>query len=233
MNKKKYYKASDKMSDLICSNYALLQVMSRFGLSIGFGDKTVEEVCLQQNVDCQTFLSVVNFILNEDMFHVDLSNNISIRALMHYLAEAHKYFLDYQLPAIREKLVVFLEYSDNKEVCFLIMNFFDAYIDELKRHMGYEEEYVFKYVESLLAKRKDPKHVFSEIAGDHNQVDTKLTELKDIIIKYLPTTDNNFHINSMLFDIFACIEDLDSHSRVEDCMFAPAVLKLEKEMRAE
>ena len=31
------YKSTDKMSDLICENYALLQVLSRFGVSLGFG----------------------------------------------------------------------------------------------------------------------------------------------------------------------------------------------------
>ena len=35
------YKPTDKMGDLICENYALLQVMSRFGISLGFGDKSV------------------------------------------------------------------------------------------------------------------------------------------------------------------------------------------------
>ena len=29
------YKPTDKMGDLICENYALLQVMSRFGISLG------------------------------------------------------------------------------------------------------------------------------------------------------------------------------------------------------
>lgn len=50
------------MIDLIGDNYSLLQVMSRFGLSLGFGDKTVKEVCEMNNVDCQTFLVVVNFM---------------------------------------------------------------------------------------------------------------------------------------------------------------------------
>lgn len=56
------YKSTDKMIDLISDDYSLLQVMSRFGLSLGFGDKTVKEVCEQNSVDCQTFLIVVNFI---------------------------------------------------------------------------------------------------------------------------------------------------------------------------
>ena len=38
MNEPHKYRATDKMSDLICDNYSLLMVMSRFGLSLGFGD---------------------------------------------------------------------------------------------------------------------------------------------------------------------------------------------------
>ena len=43
MNEPHKYRATDKMSDLICDNYSLLMVMSRFGLSLGFGDKSVKE----------------------------------------------------------------------------------------------------------------------------------------------------------------------------------------------
>ena len=49
------YKATDKMSDLICENYTLLMVMSRFGLPLGFGDKNVKEVCDACNVDYKRF----------------------------------------------------------------------------------------------------------------------------------------------------------------------------------
>ena len=234
MEKNNKYRATDKMSDLICGNYVLLQVMSRFGLSLGFGDHTVEEVCKTYDVDCNTFLSVVNFIIGDNEFAVDKESKLSIRTLMNYLREAHHYFLDYQLPSIKEKLNSFLDYSDNKEVSFLITNFFDAYIEELSKHMGYEEKYVFTYVEKLLNNKSshDCNFKFFEFASSHNQVDTKLTELKDIIIKYLHPTGNNYATNSLLFEIFACIEDLDSHSRVEDCMFVPAVLNLEKELEA-
>ena len=51
MNEPHKYRATDKMSDLICDNYSLLMVMSRFGLSLGFGDKSVKDVCEAQGVD--------------------------------------------------------------------------------------------------------------------------------------------------------------------------------------
>ena len=51
MNEQHKYRSTDKMSDLICDNYSLLMVMSRFGLSLGFGNKSVKDVCEAQGVD--------------------------------------------------------------------------------------------------------------------------------------------------------------------------------------
>ena len=39
---------SMKMSDLIQANYALLTVLPRFGIHLGFGDRSVAEVCRAQ-----------------------------------------------------------------------------------------------------------------------------------------------------------------------------------------
>ena len=87
------YKPTDKMIDLISDNYSLLQVMSRFGLSLGFGDKTVKEVCELNGVDCRTFLIVVNFIA-EGFSRLDGDDGeISIPGLIDYLRQAHIYVL--------------------------------------------------------------------------------------------------------------------------------------------
>ena len=105
MCKPKTYKPTDKMSDLICENYALLQVLSRFGVSLGFGDKSVQEVCDMNGVDCPTFLIVVNFLTEENDRMQDHLARLSVPALMDYLQRAHSYFLDFQLPSIRKKLI--------------------------------------------------------------------------------------------------------------------------------
>jgi regulator of cell morphogenesis and NO signaling len=51
-----------KMSELINNDHSLLLVLSRFGLHLGFGNKTVSEVCDESAIHCKTFLAVVNFL---------------------------------------------------------------------------------------------------------------------------------------------------------------------------
>lgn len=91
MNEQHKYRSTDKMSDLICDNYSLLMVMSRFGLSLGFGDKSVKDVCEAQGVDCPTFLAVANFISEEQYSYSGNESDFSIPALMDYLKRAHTF----------------------------------------------------------------------------------------------------------------------------------------------
>lgn len=229
MYKTNNYVPTDKMSDLICGNYTLLQVMSRFDLSLGFGDRTVQEVCQANGVDCKTFLAVVNFITEENNRMADEVQDLSIHALMSYLKQAHHYFLDFQLPTIRRKLIEAIDCSAQNEVAFLILKFFDAYVAEVRKHMDYEDMNVFTYVENLMTGRETGGFRISQFARRHDQIDATLTELKNIIIKYYPAKGNNHLLNAVLFDIFSCEQDLASHCRVEDYLFVPAVLRLEKE----
>ncbi len=226
------YKEADKMSDLICNNYSLLMVLSRFGLPLGFGDKTVKEVCALNGVDYNTFLAVVNFV-DEDRSCLDEEDNgVSVVSLMSYLKQAHAYFLDFNLPAIRRKLIEAIDCSASNEVAFLILKFFDEYVAEVRKHMDYEDKVVFAYVEALLEEEKElPQYQISIFARRHNQIEAKLTELKNIIIKYYPAKRDTNLLNAVLFDIYNCEADLAMHCKVEDYMFIPAVRKLEKEAR--
>lgn len=230
MSKKQLYSSTDKMSDIICDNYSLLQVMSRFGLPLGFGDHSVEEVCKSSHVDCPTFLAVANFI-NKGHSRSSLpQTEISVESLMVYLKNAHHYFLDFQLPSIRRKLLEAIDCSTDNEVTFLILKFFDSYVQEVHRHMNYEDMYVFTYVENLLKGVKDEAYNIDMFVRHHDHIDEKLTELKNSIIKYYPDSRKTYVMNAVLFDIFNCEKDLASHNLVEDCLFVPAVLRLEYEV---
>ncbi|NDV59845.1 hemerythrin domain-containing protein [Bacteroides sp. 519] len=227
MDNTQKYKPTDKMIDLISNNYNLLQVMSRFGLSLGFGNKTVKEVCEMNGVHCPTFLAVVNFV-EEGFSRIDNTHyEISIPALVDYLKQAHIYFLDFCLPGIRRKLIYAIDCSDD-DVSFLILKFFDEYMNEVRKHMEYEEKTVFKYVDALLNNNPPKNYQISTFSKHHDQISEKLTELKNIIIKYCPAKANKNMLNAALFDIYTCEEGLDSHCSVEDYLLVPTILKLER-----
>ncbi len=215
------YREDDRMGDLISDNYQLLLVLSRFGISLGFGDSRIGQVCRQNGVDTATFLAVVNFITGGE---VDL--DFSIEAMMGYLHLAHDYYTGFRLPAIRAKLIEALGDSGG-DVSRAVIRFFDDYCAEVGGHMDYEEKNVFPYVRELLAGHRKSGYDIAIFRKRHDRVEAKLTELKNILIKYYPGDSSN-ELNGVLFDIFACEQDLASHNMVEDMLFVPAVTELEK-----
>lgn len=217
------YEPSHKMRELVSDNSMLLMAMSRFGISLGFGDMTVKEICRQQDVDVATFLAVANYISGKDYD----TSEISVSSLMSYLKRAHSYFLDFIIPSIRRKLIEAIDCSGNDEVAFLILRFYDEYVTEVRRHMQYENDEVFSYVENLLQHKVDGQYSIATFANKHNHIAPKLHELKEIIIAYYPQQENDL-LNSLLFDIINCEQDLTSHCQVEDDIFVPAVERLEK-----
>ena len=219
------------MSALISDNFMLLMVMSRFGLSLGFGDKSVGDVCASQHVDCDTFLAVANFI-SSDRSSYDMNElpPFKVESLMKYLKNAHDYFLDFDLPMVRRRLIEAIDFSGEDKVSYLILKFFDSWVAEVRAHMENENRQVFTYVEKLLAGKAKKGYSIAKFARHHAQIDESLRELKNIIIKYLPERGDNNLLNAVLFDIFNCEQDLASHREVEDYLFVPAVMQLEKEV---
>ncbi|MDR1746312.1 MAG: hemerythrin domain-containing protein [Tannerella sp.] len=221
------YKETDKMSDLICENYPMLLVMSRFGIALGFGEQTIGEVCRNNGVDTNTFLTVVNMLISDGK--PDKSAlAVSVQSLISYLRKSHVYFLDFRLPAIRRSLQEAIVF-DRNDVELAIMRYYDEYVDEVRKHMQYEEDVVFPYVSALLdGVHRDYR--IETFRKQHDQIDAKLSELKDIIIKYVPARSSN-ELNSVLYDIFTCASDLESHNKVEDDLFIPVITALELKHR--
>ena len=230
MKQSKIYEATDKMIDLIRDNYDVLQSLSAFGIALGFGNKTVSEVCRQAKVDDATFLAVVNLTINgvADI----IPETISAQSLLQYLDACHRYYIDYQLPIVRQQLADSLD--DDNEISALILRVYDEYAQETRRHMRYEERVLFPYIEKLINGKISTNYSINDFAKQHSEADKSLKELKQLIIKYLPSSTANSHrLTSALFSIYNNEEWLNNHQRVEDKILVPLIFRMEQNLKAE
>ncbi len=228
------------MISLIRDNYDLLQSLGSFGISLGFGDKTVQETCEDNNVDTYTFLAVVNFTIN-GYGEFESDEKISVPTLLHYLEASHAYFLDFQLPYIRRELTESLNENDIPEqssptrrlsLARLILRFYDEYAREIRLHMKYEQKTLFPYVESLLEGHPANDYNVETFSKHHGAADKKLRELKLLIIKYLPQDGlHNNQLTATLHDIYENEVWLRQHAEVEDHIFVPAIRRLEQKVK--
>ena len=234
------FSAKDKMCDFITSEQQALQLISRFGLPLGVGEQTIQEVCEAHNVHTNTFLAVVNYATEGAKVS---SESLSVETLLTYLRNAHSYFFDFSLPFIRKKLIEAMNYATtDSKIPILIMRFFDEYVNEINIHMQHENEQMFPFVEGLLrddeTTESRSESIMEMFAHQHRAVDdqhiaNKLSELKNLIIKYYPETEQNNLLNSALYDIFATEQELAVHCSIEDDILLPAVRYLTQKQKTQ
>ncbi len=221
------FSLNTRMSDLICDNYPLLLIITRYGIPLGFGEDTLEEVCKKYNLHAPTLLLLLNFLVRgrEQEFSLNELGTLSMDSLLNYLSNSHSYFLDFRLPLLRQRLLSAIS-TCPKEVAFVIQNFFDEYVEEVRKHMSYEEKTVFPYALKLSRGEKPKQYNIRTYSKKHDQIELKITELKNLLIKYYPVP-SGYELTNVLHDIFTTEEDLATHNDIEDHIFTPCIKALE------
>lgn len=227
------YRSNDSLAELISEDFKLLQVMSRFGIALGFGDKTVAEVCHENRIDVDTFIAVCNFISQGIRPSFDEFSSLKAESLLVYLRNSHSFFVDFKLPNIRRKFVNAVDCSTQNEIGYLILKFFDDYVAEIQKHQAYEAEHFFSYVEGLTQGRRRANMSLQHFEDDQEhkshdqQIAQRMGDLKNIIIRYSPSSLNKELLNDALLHLFEFESDYESHTLIEDTLFFPVVSVLE------
>ena len=209
------YKSTDKICDLMSHEEDAIQIISRFGLEMGVGEQTIEQVCETHGVHTPTFLAVVNY----KVFHQRaIPKDIDVPTLQQYLQNAHTYFLDFRLPRLRRALIEAIIPADpTTKIPGLILRCYDEFAEEIRIHIEHENE-----------------GLFDEHEHDDQRITDKLTEIKNLIIKYYPSTNDQrpttndqlpitYLLISVMSDLWHTQQDFEDHCAIEDDILRPAI----------
>ncbi|MBQ6790056.1 MAG: helix-turn-helix transcriptional regulator [Paludibacteraceae bacterium] len=207
-----------------------IQIISRFGLEMGVGDQTIEQVCATHGVHTPTFLAVVNFkvfkdsgIRSQESGFRNQPSDIDIPTLQRYLQNSHTYFLDFRLPRLRRALIEAIIPADpTTKIPGLILRCYDEFVEEIRTHIDHENA-----------------GLFDEHQHDDQRITDKLTEIKNLIIKYYPTQSEmengkwkmesgkplaiNYLLISVMSDLWHTEQDFADHCAIEDEILRPAL----------
>jgi len=230
-----------KMAEVIHLNYHLLMIISRFGINLGFGDKSIRQLCKEYNIDVDFFLEIVNSYHFKNYFPEKQLQGFSVKLIIDYLRKSHEYYIQIKLPQIALLLDQFsgLTGTVAGQPLQLIDQFFKEYKKELEIHIKREEDKVYPYifmVENSFINKEPDQHIVDQIRhysmddfeNEHDNVEDKLLDLKNLLIKYLPVPVDSNLSQAILFDLFRLETDLRDHARIEDKVLVPKVKYMEK-----
>ena len=126
-----------------------------------------------------------------------------------------------------------------KDNIVLLKKFFNDYKQELQNHTRREEEVVFPYtlaIEKAYNSDTIDKSVIELMEtysieifqNEHDNIEEKLFDLKNIIIKYLPQPKDLKLCNKLLHELFSLEQDLNDHARIEEKVLVPKIREMEQ-----
>lgn len=232
-----------KLADVIHHDFSLIPVTNRFGIHLGFGDGTIEEICEGKGVNTEFFLTIVNTYHDPQYFPKKHLQSFHSDTLIKYLQKAHEFYLEQKIPEIKTLINKLTEESDkDKDTYKLALNFFNEYQEELSGHIDREEKVVYPYVyelEKAIEKGRASQEFINwmetysimDYEDEHDNVEEKLFDLKNLIIKYLPAPKNEATSYKILQELFELEKDLREHARIEDMILVPKVEAMEFTMK--
>lgn len=229
------------MAEVIIQNHHLLSVINRFGIQLGFGEKSVDSVCQQYNIPTDFFLEIVNSFNDPTFYPKHNLQLYPLELIVEYLIKTHLFYTNNKVPEIN-RLIEQLQNSSTGETAKavkLIHKFFNEYATQLVSHIEFEEENVYPYILKLeeVYNSNDAKMVaefiknndfnIEDYATNHEDIEEKLYDIKNLIIKYISPKENFSLCFKILGQLAHLEDDIRDHSEMENKIMVPKVQHME------
>ncbi len=222
------FNENSRISDIVLQNYNQVLLLEHFSLPLMVQGKTVKEICTEHGINPSLYLAVSNLFNGQEISPDFEIGKDDVQCLIKFLQNCHKFYMEEKVPKMQE-YVDRIAKTGNTSGIKLLSDFTNDYVQELKEHFTYEDKIVFPYVLAL-SKGEAHKGSYSitEYKSHHENVDSKLSDLKELLIKYLYFDDTQNLRRKLLASLFNMEYDLKIHSHIEDFVLIPLVEKLEQ-----
>ncbi len=239
--------ATMKMADVIIQNHHLLSVINRFGIQLGFGEKSVDSVCKAHNINTDFFLDMINSFNDPNFYPKQKLKSYPLSLIIDYLYKTHDFYINIKVPEINV-LIEKLQQSSSGETAkavTLIHKFFNEYANQLTKHIAFEEKSVYPYIIELekVHEQNDAaiikefilnnEFIIKDYATQHDNIEEKLYDIKNLIIKYISPKENFSLCFKILGQIAHLEEDIKDHSEMENKIIVPQVAIMETNLKTQ
>jgi regulator of cell morphogenesis and NO signaling len=226
-----------QMSEVVEEHPSLIPIINRFGIRLGLGDKSVQEICKDYQLDADFLLTVINTFLNEEYFPEKKLQTFHTSQIIDYLIKTNQYYLRFQLPNIEHHLTSFISMSiPGNQTLALIGKFFSSFKEELVGRIENDDRLWFPYCLSLSEKLQDKIYApnntlpLSHPAEGQTEdpIEALLADLKRIMVKHL-SGDYNLNLCYAVISAICSLEkDIKQHNRIRFRILVPMVAAMEK-----
>jgi regulator of cell morphogenesis and NO signaling len=236
------FQVNDTVGSIVTRSPVLSRVFEEAGIDYCCGgNKTLNEVCLEKNINSQTFLATL-----EDSALVSVGESVvnaaamSLTELVDHIEQTHHAYLRSEFPRLESMTEkVASVHGEKNSRLHQIRETYIALAAELSSHMMKEEQILFPMVRQLDASETTPTfhcgvlaNPILQMESEHTQAGSVLENLRELADNYTPP-DWACNTYLAMLDALARLEhDLHQHIHKENNVLFPRALEMEREKSA-
>jgi regulator of cell morphogenesis and NO signaling len=228
-----------KVADAVLNSPRLLLLLEYFGIYVPLEEKTIQEVCDENQLNIEVFLTFAD-LYNGATYTTPIQFPFAeVIPIVRFLKSSHRYYTQEKYPDIKH-IIGEMYHSDEKKEMSLVEKFCNEYFRELTQHLDYEDRVAFPYMISLYDHVKEKKkfdapvtYSVKEYKEHHDDIEEKLNDLKNLLIKYLPQQNDQRKRRRLFFNLYELESDLNVHSKIEDMILIPLIERMEQYLKSD
>lgn len=192
------------LSELLTEHSELIPVVNRFGIKLGVGEKTIEKICLENDLNIDFILAILNVYLDEEYNPEKDLDAFDVSLIVDYLKRTVENYMQASVPNLEKHFTPFIAMSggENEELK-LLHKIFYQFKSELSEHLQQGLEQLSDYPNELLH------------------------DLKNIIIRHISGNFNQNLAYAVIFSITALEKELHIHNRLLEKVLRPKLKELD------
>lgn len=204
----------------------LIPLVSRFGIRLGLGDKSVTAVCAEHGIDAGFILALMNTYLFEEYFPEQKLKSFHVSQIVDYLSKTNGFYLHAQLPNIERHLgsLIASGEGENKDLA-LIGRFFGKFKESLTISIAYDTQVWFPYCLTLSSGvavvREDAPQIPD--TEEEDPAVSLLRDLQSIMVRHLSGQYNDNLAYAVIFAIGSIERDIRQHNRIRNRILTPII----------
>ena len=226
-----------KIADIVFDNPYSVIMLEHFGIELPFYEKTVGEICEEKHISQALFFTFANLYNNVPYSFNDSFTFTEINTIIPYLKKSHLYYSDEIYPKIT-RIIQQLNPLKNQTGSEMVSKFFNEYFNEVMEHLDYENDIVFPYIMEMFKvitgetqRFNQNNYSVDEYQEHHNDIEEKLDDLKNLLIRYLPQENDQAIRRELLLSLFQLDHDIKIHAQIEEMILIPLVSQMEKKLK--
>ena len=215
--------SNTKLSQIIIDDPTILSVLSRFGILLGVGDMTIEQICQQKKMNVVFFTTILNTFRDPDFFPEKILYSFEAHLIVDYLKKTNQTYLQFQLPNIERHLHLLISKSDAQNSNLLIiMKFFSEVKAQLMKRIDDDKNRWFP--EILALENSEGNKVESTVMAFDESNDSIEDQINDLISMFVVHLTGDYDINlgqAVLLALDSLKKDIAQNNRIRKRILMP------------